>query len=75
MNNSFVITRCYKCSAELDCFDEANGLKIEHAFGYGSKFDGHSICIRYCCYCSDRVLQRLLEERRSGELWLEQINT
>lgn len=52
----FINLRCNLCGKELDFWDKQENYEIETTVGYGSKYDGEHIRVRFCCACFDRIV-------------------
>ena len=49
---------CNFCGRQLGIFDIQEPLLIKNHMGYGSKFDGEVIDIRFCCDCFDAIVEQ-----------------
>ncbi len=49
---------CDLCGKELDFWDEQENYSIHKEVGYGSKYDGEVIDLRFCCGCFDKLVDQ-----------------
>ena len=50
--------RCNCCGNQLDVFDRSEHYVFERRLGYGTKYDGELVRIRFCCDCLERLIER-----------------
>ena len=47
---------CNRCGKELDIWDEQEKFSIDTILGFGTKYDGANLNIRWCCSCMETLI-------------------
>jgi len=55
---------CNICGKELNEWDLQENFGFDYNVGYGSKYDGEKIRMRFCCDCFDEIIDKLIQESK-----------
>lgn len=50
---------CTLCGKPFDFWDVQESLGMEYSMGFGSKYDGRHIKIRFCIKCFDSLIEKI----------------
>lgn len=50
--------QCNICGKTFDVFDHAEDYHIMRRLGYGTKYDGESLCLHLCCDCMEFLIDQ-----------------
>jgi hypothetical protein len=49
---------CNRCGREFDFWDKQEDYTLRTICGYGSRYDCSEVCLRFCCDCFDRLVDK-----------------
>lgn len=47
---------CNKCGKKFDVWDTQENFAIKSKLGYGTKYDGEKLDIKFCCNCMETLI-------------------